>query len=77
MDLYSIAARIKNLARMDDASLTPLGNQLCNFYVHVLKDFYSYAETLPEPYKSHLWELTQSKEGFCRDVIELNRKKKK
>ena len=74
--IYALAARIKNLARQDDASLTPMGEKLCNLYVHVLKDFYSYAESMPEPYKSKLSELIESKEGFCRDVIELNKKKK-
>lgn len=50
MDLYSLAARVKNLARGDDASLTPIGEKLCNLYIHVLMDFYEFAETLPEPY---------------------------
>ena len=76
MDIYAIAARIKNLARDYDANLTPLGEQLCNLYTHVIKDFYEFAETLPEPHKTKLMELIESKEGFCRDVIELNRKKK-
>ena len=77
MDIYSLAARVKNLAREDDASLTPIGTSMCNLYVHVLMDFYKFAETLSEPYKTNLSELIESKEGFCRDVIELNRKKKK
>lgn len=76
MDLYSLAARVKNLAREDDASLTPIGESLCNLYIHILMDFYKYAETLPEPHKTKLSELIESKEGFCRDVIELNRKAK-
>lgn len=75
-DIYAIAARVKNLARSYDASLTPVGESLCNLYIHVLKEFYEYAETLPEPYRTKLTELIQSKEGFCRDVVELNRKKK-
>jgi len=76
-DIYSLAARVKNLARMDDASLTPIGEALCNIYIHVLVDFYEYAETLPEPHKTSLTNLIESKESFCRDVMELNRKKKK
>lgn len=77
MDIYFLAARIKNLARGEDASLTPIGESLCNFYIHVLIDFYNYAETLPLKHRTELWNLIESKEGFCRDVIELNRKKKK
>lgn len=75
-DIYSLAARVKNLARSDDASLTPIGESLCNLYIHVINDLYKYAETLPEPHKSSLKELIESKEGFCRDVIELNKKRK-
>src|SRR5579871_6058593 len=74
-DTYAIAARVKNLARSSDASLTPMGESLCNIYVHILKSFYDCAETLPEPYKKTLIDLVKSKEGMCRDVIKLNRKK--
>jgi hypothetical protein len=77
MDLYSLAARVKNLAREDDASLTPIGESLCNLYIHVLMDFYKYADTLPEPHKEKLVTLIESKEDFCKNVIELNRKRKK
>jgi hypothetical protein len=76
MYLYSLAARVKNLARGGDASLTTIGTSLCNLYIHVLMDFYKFAGTLPETNRNKLKELIQSKEGFCRDVIELNRKKK-
>lgn len=69
MDLYSLAARVKNLTCEDDASLTPIGDSLCNLYVHVLMDFYKYAETLSEPHKTNLSEFIKSKEGFCRDVM--------
>ena len=75
-DIYSIAARVKNLARDYDASLSPIGEKLCNLYIHVLKDLYEFAETIPEPHQMKLVELIESKEGFCRDVINLNRKKK-
>lgn len=74
--IYAIAARVKNLARDSDAHLTPLGESLCNLYVHVLKEFYEFAETLPEYSQKELGELIESKEGFCRDVIKLNKKKK-
>ena len=76
-DIYAIAARVKNLARDYDARLTPIGESMCNLYVHILKDFYDFADTLPEPHYQNMMKLIESKEGFCRDVIELNRKKKK
>ncbi|HXN74912.1 MAG TPA: hypothetical protein VN855_00285, partial [Candidatus Acidoferrum sp.] len=38
-DIYKIAARVKNLARSNDATLTQVGESLCNVYVHVLKSF--------------------------------------
>lgn len=76
-DIYAIAARVKNLARQNDANLTPLGDALCNLYVHIINDFYEFSETLPEPHKSKLAELIRTREGFCRDVISLNKKKKK
>ena len=74
MDLYSLAARVKNLARGEDASLTPIGEAMTNLYIHVLMDLYLYAETLPEWHQKELKQLLESKEGFCRDVIELNKK---
>lgn len=76
-DLYSLAARVKNLARGDDATLTPIGEKLCNLYIHVLMDFYAYADTLPEWHQKQLIELIESKEGLCRDVILLNKRKNK
>jgi hypothetical protein len=75
MDLYALAARIKNLARQNDASLTPMGEAMCNLYIHVINDFYGFAETIPEPHKTKLIELIKSKEGFCGDVIKLNKRK--
>jgi hypothetical protein len=78
MDLYSLAARVKNLARGDDVSLTPLGEQLCNLYIHVLMDLYNFAEKYDHhPHMEEMIKLIESKEGFCRDVMELNRKKRK
>jgi hypothetical protein len=76
-DLYAIAARVKNLARDWDAHLTPMGESLCNLYVLVLKDFYDFAEGLPEPHKRALIELIESKENFPRRIIELGKKSTK
>ena len=75
-DLYSIAARVKNLARDYDAQLTPIGEAMCNLYVHVLVDLYGFAETLPKKQGTLLKELIKSKEGFPRDVINLNKKRR-
>jgi len=76
-DLYAIAARVKNLARMNDASLSPIGDALCNLHIHMLKQFYDLAETFPEPHRTKMFELIESKEGFCRDVINLNKKRER
>jgi hypothetical protein len=76
-EIYRIAARVKNLARMEDASLTPMGESLCNLYILTLKDIYNFAETLIEPNKTVLIELLRSKENFPRSVIELNKKARK
>lgn len=74
-DLYKIAARVKNLARDYDASLTPMGEKLCNGYILILKDLYDFAETLPEASKIKLIDLLRSKEDFPRSIILLNKKK--
>lgn len=68
-DIYKIAARIKNLARGSRRNLTPHGEMLCNSFVHVLKSFYEFAETLPDPYREKLHRLTRAKEGVPGDII--------
>lgn len=45
-DIYKLSARVKNLARSGGAALTPMGDALCNTYTHVLKAFYTFAETM-------------------------------
>lgn len=47
-DIYKVSARIKNLARSSDASLTAVGDMLCNTYTHVAKSFYDFAETISD-----------------------------
>lgn len=47
-DIYKVKARIVNLARGSGASLTPVGEMMCNTFVHVVKDLYDFAETIPD-----------------------------
>lgn len=68
-DIYKISARVKNLARAGGASLTPVGDMLCNTYIHVLKAFYDFAEKLPESHRQELIDLVRSKEGMPADMI--------
>jgi len=75
-DHYAIKARVENLARDWDASLTPMGTVLVNHFVFVLKDLYDFSETLQEPYKHRLKEILEVHEGMPRKIIELGRKKK-
>jgi hypothetical protein len=53
-NIYAIQARICNLARDYDASLSPIGQKLCNLYSLTLKDFYEFSETLKEPHRTNL-----------------------
>src|SRR5581483_1815949 len=78
--IYEINARVKNLARGSGGSLTPVGDMLCNTYTHVLKDFYNFAETLPEPHKTIMLALISRHEDMPLNVIAaavvgVNRKK--
>lgn len=75
-DIYAIAARVKNLARSYDGTLTPLGDALCNSFVTMFKDFYDFSEKLEEPNKTRLSDLIKSKENIPAKIISLNRKKK-
>lgn len=68
-DIYKISARVKNLARGSGASLTPVGDILCNTYTHVLFALYEYSSKLPEPHKTELFNLIQKHEGMPADVI--------
>jgi hypothetical protein len=70
-DIYKIAARIKNLARVDGrASLTPVGDSLCNVYTHIIKRLYDFADTLKsEDEKKCLYELVKKSEAMPGDLI--------
>lgn len=74
-DIYRIAARVKNLARSGGGSLTPVGEQMCNLYVHVMKHFYDFADTLSEPKREEMRELLRKHEEFPGQLISLTRKK--
>lgn len=47
-DIYKIKARIANLARGPGMSLTPVGEILCNSFVHMLKSLYDFADTIQD-----------------------------
>lgn len=68
-DLYKIKARVANLARESGGVLTPAGEALCNSYVHVLKAFYDFADTLDFSTKMKLKEFIRRSEGFPGQVV--------
>ncbi len=47
-DIYKIKARIANLARGPGMSLTPVGEILCNSFVHMLKSLYDFADKIED-----------------------------
>lgn len=47
-DIYKIKARVANLARGGGGVLTPVGEMLCNSFVHVLKDMYDFFDTIQD-----------------------------
>lgn len=69
-DIYRISARVKNLARGADASLTPVGEALCNTYTHVLKELYDFAETVKnKKTKAKLLEILRKNEVMPGNFI--------
>lgn len=74
-DIYRIAARVKNSARNGGRSLTPVGEQMCNLYVHVLKSIYDFADTLEENKKEELRALLRQHERFPGKLISLTSKR--
>jgi len=69
-DIYKIAARVKNLARGNNASLTQQGEILCNSYVHVMKAFYDFADKLQDrAIKVQLTQLIRGQEGMPGTII--------
>lgn len=73
-DIYAIAARVKNLARGNDCTLTRMGDAMSNYYILVLKDLYDFAENLTEPKKGQLISLIRDKEDLPKKIISLNKK---
>ncbi|MCX9024598.1 MAG: hypothetical protein OIN85_00715 [Candidatus Methanoperedens sp.] len=69
-DIYKVSARIKNLARVGGAALTPAGDMLCNTFTHVVKAFYDFAETIQDKEtKIKLIELVKKNEGMPATLI--------
>jgi hypothetical protein len=69
-DLYKIKARVANLARFGGASLTAQGEMLANTYVHVLKAFYDFAETIPDKtIRNNLVSLIRKHEDMPANLI--------
>lgn len=74
-DIYRISARVMNQARYNGGSLTPVGQQLCNLYCHVMKAIYDFGDTLDETKKEELKTLLRKHEGFPGKLLSLTRKK--
>lgn len=69
-DIYKIKARVANLAREGGAALTPVGEMLCNTFVHVAKDMYDFAESIDDPnVKIGLIELIRKHENMPANLI--------
>ena len=69
-DLYKIKARVTNLARGGGAALTPQGEMLANTYVHVLKSFYDFAETIHDrTIRNNLVRLIRKHEDMPANLI--------
>ncbi|NJO48256.1 MAG: hypothetical protein HC840_00910 [Leptolyngbyaceae cyanobacterium RM2_2_4] len=48
-DIYKVKARVRNFAvGISGANLTPVGEMMTNTFVHLLKDLYDFAETIPD-----------------------------
>lgn len=69
-DIYKVAARVKNLARGSNASLTQQGEMLCNTYVHVLMDLYQFASHIEDDVlRINLTRLIKGHEGMPGTLI--------
>lgn len=75
-DIYRVAARVKNLARADGGALTPVGDILCNSYVHVLIALYDFAETIDASKREELMSLIRANENMPANILSAARKKK-
>jgi hypothetical protein len=65
-DIYKVNARVRNLARGGGASLTAMGEMLCNTYTHVLVALYAFAEKTKD---EQLAALVRSHENMPANVI--------
>ncbi len=69
-DVYKIKARVSNLARESGGQLTGQGEILANTYVHVLKSFYDFANSVKDSdLKIRLNQLIRSHENLPGMVI--------
>lgn len=68
IDIYAIAARVKNAVTFSGGALNSAGVILCNSYVHVLKALYEFANTLPPKKKGELVALLRSHESMPANV---------
>lgn len=69
-DIYKIKARVANLARGGNASLTKQGDMLVNTYVHVLKALYDFADQIEDKtVKMGLIKIIRSNEGMPGNLI--------
>lgn len=74
-DIYRIAARVKNLARAGGGSLTPVGEGMCNLYVHVMKAIYDFGDTLEPAKREELKALLREHENMPAKLLSLTRKR--
>jgi len=70
-DIYAISARVNNFMAREDLGLTPAGKILSNTFSLFLKDLYSFSDTLPEPYKTQLWNIAYDRENLPCYIIRL------
>lgn len=70
-DIYKIKARVGNLAvSISGGSLTPVGTMMVNSFVHVVKDLYTFADTIPDKtLKIALVERIRSHESMPGSLI--------
>lgn len=69
-DIYKIKARIANLARGPGMALTPVGEILCNSFVHMLKSLYDFADTIQDkPLKIQLIAIIRNQESVPGTII--------
>jgi len=69
-DIYKVKARVANLARGSNASLTQVGEMMVNTFVHVLLALYAFAETIEDKdTKIKLIEIIRKQEGMPGNLI--------